>query len=132
MPRLGFEPLARRLLSGTGTISLNVYAYNGTAEVGARADWWVFGEFDYGTGHAFTDACGHVDLTGVPAATSDNGEVAVSMTNAENSLYDLGGSSWGDTGWSGGLQPGQLPLTLVKSTDNNWNYWNLPGCASGR
>ena len=38
---LRYEPLARRILSGTGTISLNVYSYAGQPEVNARADWWV-------------------------------------------------------------------------------------------
>ncbi|HEX5642340.1 MAG TPA: hypothetical protein VFZ86_08385, partial [Thermoleophilia bacterium] len=33
---LKFEPLARRILTGSGAISLNVYPFNGPAEVGAE------------------------------------------------------------------------------------------------
>ena len=38
----GFEPLGRRLLSGTGTISLDVYDFSGKPEVNAAVDWSVF------------------------------------------------------------------------------------------
>jgi len=120
---VGFAPLARRILSGTGVISLNVYTFDGQPEIGATAAWLVSTDTDYGTGDAVTNASGHVDLTGVPAATADNGEVAVSVNNAENTVYDLSGMSWNDAGWSGGLQPGHLPVTVVQSSDKNWNFW---------
>lgn len=120
---LKYEPLARRLLIGSGTISLNVYSHTSQEEVGARADWLVLTDTDYGTGFGYTDVNGHVDLTGVPAATSDNGELTVSLPNAEDTLYDLWGLSWGDSGWTGALQAGRLPVTIVRSGDANWNYW---------
>ncbi len=124
---LRYEPLARRILSGTGTISLNVYSYAGQPEVNAEADWWVSTDTDYGTGYAYTDANGHVDLTGVPAATSANGEIAVFLdpaVNPDNGVYDLWNLSWPDTGWIGGLQPGRLPFTLVHDTSFGWQGWS--------
>jgi hypothetical protein len=122
---LRYEPLARRILSGTGTISLNVYTYDGQPEVNAEADWWVSTDADYGTGHAFTDASGHVDLTGVYEATSNNGEVAVYLDNTTDyGMYDLYNMSWGPTGFSGGLQPGRLPFTLVHDASFGWQYWS--------
>ena len=96
-----FVPLARRILTGSGTISLNVYSFLGQPEVGAEADWWVSTDPDYGTGSGFTDVNGHVDLTGVPPATSANGEIAVFLdpaVNPDNGAYDLWNLSWGDTG----------------------------------
>jgi hypothetical protein len=119
---LRYVPLARTL-TGTGTIALNVYTFDGLPEVAAEADWWVTEGDDWGTGHAYTDASGHVDLTDVPAATSDNGEVAVYLANPDNGMYDLWGQSWGASGWAGGLQPGRLPLTITRSGDNYYNNW---------
>jgi hypothetical protein len=122
---LRYEPLARRILSGTGIISLNVYNYSGQPEVNAEADWWVFEELDYGTGYAFTDSNGHVDLTGVPAAASANGEVAVYLDNTTDyGMYDLYNMSWGATGLIAGLQPGRLPFTLVHDTSIGWEDWS--------
>ncbi len=118
-----YEPLARRILSGTGTISLDILTYGGQPEVNAEADWWVFGDLDYGFGHANTDANGHVELTSIPAATDDNGEIAVFPDDAGNTVYDLWGLSWGDGVWTGQLQPGQLPVTVVRSSDRNWYGW---------
>ncbi len=118
-----FEPLARSL-TGSGTISLNVYTYDGTPEVGANVGWWVFGDTDYGFGTGATDDAGHVDMYGVPAATADNGEIAVFADDDASTMYDLWGLSWGASGWTGGLQPGRLPVTLVRSTDKNWNNWD--------
>ena len=121
---LKYEPLARRILSGTGTISLNVYSYDGLPEVNAEADWWVFTDTDYGLGSAVTNASGHVDLTDVPAATSNNGEVAVFLDNTTDyGMYDLYNMSWGDTGFSGALQPGRLPVTIVRSSQSGWTNW---------
>ena len=104
-----FQPLGRRLLTGTGTISLNVYTYTGQPEVNAEADWWVFGSASYETGHGYTNASGHVDLTGIPAASTQNGEIAiypVPVNATDNGWYDLYNMSWPDTGFNGGLQPG--------------------------
>ena len=120
---LRYVPLARTL-SGTGTISLNVYDFYGSPEANAEAAWWVSEGDDWGTGYAYTDASGHVDLTGVPAATSDNGEVAVFLDSPDNGAYDLWDQSWGDSGWAGGLQPGRLPLTITRSGDSYYNGWN--------
>jgi hypothetical protein len=119
---VAYVPLARRILSGTGTISLNVYTWNSLPEAGARADWWVYAD-TYVTGHGTTDASGHVDLTRVPAATTDNGEVAVALDSADNGAYDLWNMSWGDTGWSGALQAGRLPVDFVPSGQRGWNTW---------
>ena len=120
---LRYSPLARRILSGTGTISLNVYSYAGLAEVNAEADWWVSTDTDYGFGYAFTDASGHVDLTDVPEATSSNGEVAVYLDNTTDyGMYDLYNMNWPATGFIGGLQPGRLPFTLVRDA-NGWDQW---------
>lgn len=118
-----YVPLAR-MLTGTGTISLNVYQFNGTAEANAEAHWWVVEDTDSGTGYATTDASGHVDLTGVPAASSSNGEIAIWLDNADDGLYDLWNMSWPASGTSGGLQPGRLSVTMTKSSDVNWNYWD--------
>lgn len=120
---LRYVPLARTL-SGTGTISLNVYQLDGSAEVNAEVDWAVFESADMGYGYGNTDASGHIDLTGVPAASSDNGEVAVLLDNPDNGVYDLWNMSWDASGWSGGLQPGQLPMTITRSSDPYWNYWS--------
>ena len=120
---LKYEPLARRILIGGGTISLNVYPFNGPPEVGAEARWWVVEESDYGTGYGYTDADGHVDLTGVPAATASNGEITVFLDNPDNGMYDLSNAGWGASGWSGGLQPGQLPVTIVRSSQSGWTNW---------
>lgn len=117
-----YVPLARTL-TGTGTISLNVYQFDGNPEVGAEADWWVVEDTDWGTGYGYTDANGHVDLTGVPPATSDNGEIAVYLVSADDGMYDLWGMYW-DTSWIGGLQPGQLPLTITRSGMAGWNAWS--------
>ena len=122
--QIQYEPLARRILSGIGTISLNVYTYDGQPEVNAEADWWVSTDSGDGTGYAFTDPSGHVDLTGVPAAASNNGEVAVFLDNTTDyGMYDLYNMSWGDTGLNGALQPGRLPFTLVRDADG-WYRWS--------
>ncbi len=121
-----FVPLARRIPSGSGTISLNVYSFLGQPEAGAEAAWWVFTDTDYGTGSGTTDANGHVDMTGVPAATNANGEIAVFLdpaVNPDNGAYDLMNVGWSDAGWSGGLQPGRLPVTIVRSGQTGWNTW---------
>ena len=120
---LKYEPLARRILSGTGTISLNVYPFSGPAEVGAEVHWWVFEELDFGTGSGKTDTDGHIALPGVPAATASNGEITVFLDNPDNGMYDLSNLSWGATGWTGGLQPGQLPVTIVRSSQSGWTNW---------
>jgi hypothetical protein len=122
-----FVPLARRILTGSGTISLNVYSFLGQPEVGADTNWWVSTVDDYGTGSGVTDVNGHVDMTGVPAATSANGEIAVLLdpaVNPDNGAYDLWNLSWGDTGWIGGLQPGLLPVPIVRSSEAGWNTWS--------
>ena len=122
-----YVPLARTL-SGTGTISLNVYTLNGAPEVNAEADWWVYQGEDYGTGSGTTDAGGHVDLSGVPAATAYNGEIVVTpdaAANSDNPLYDLWGLDWDASGWGpAGLQPGALPLTITSSDDPHWKVWD--------
>ena len=121
-----FVPLARRIPSGSGTISLDVYSFLGQPEAGAEAAWWVFTDTDYGTGSGTTDVNGHVDMTGVPAATSANGEIAVFLdpaVNPDNGAYDLMNVGWSDAGWSGGLQPGRLPVTIVRSGQTGWNTW---------
>jgi len=120
---LTFEPLARRILTGSGTIALNVYTFNGMPEVGAEVGWWVVEELDFGTGSGSTDDNGHVDLTGVPAATAANGEIAVFLNHPDNGMYDLSNLGWGASGWSGGLQPGRLPLTIVRSSQSGWTGW---------
>jgi hypothetical protein len=118
-----YEPLARRILSGTGTISLNVYSWDSQPEVGATTDWWVVTDRDYGTGEGTTDPSGHVDMTGVPPATSDNGEITVGLDASDGGAYDLWNLSWSGTGWTGALQAGRLPITLVQSSDRYWNTW---------
>jgi len=120
---LRYVPLARTL-SGTGTISLNVYQYSGAAEVNAEADWFVYQGADSGSGYGNTNASGHVDLTGVPAASSNNGEITVFLDNPDNGVYDLWNMSWDASGWNGGLQPGQLPMTITRSSDRYWNGWS--------
>ena len=136
-PRAGSRSYHWRAASSAeaGTISLNVYSFYGQPEVGAEADWWVSTDTDYGTGYGFTDASGHVDLTGVPAATSANGEIAVFLDPAahpDNGAYDLWNLSWGDTGLTGGLQPGRLPMTIVRSGQDGWNTWSAARAGSGR
>jgi len=121
---VAYEPLARRILSGSGTISLNVYSWNSQPEVGATVDWYVFTDTpDYGTGAGTTDGSGHVDLTGVPAANSDNGEISVALDATDDGAYDLWNMSWGDTGMIGALQAGRLPVTLGRSSQGGWNTW---------
>jgi hypothetical protein len=119
-----YAPLAKRLLSGTGTISINVYSWAGLPEVGASTSWWVFSGADYGTGEGTTDSSGHVEMTGVPAATDQNGEIAVAIDATDRGAYDLWNLGWSDTGWIGGLQAGRLPVTFVPSTDSGWNSWS--------
>ena len=120
---LRYVPLARKL-SGTGTISVNVYQFDGSPEVNAEAEWVVFasGGMAYGSGN--TDASGHVDLPDVPAASSDNGEITVFLDNPDHGVYDLWNMSWDASGWNGGLQPGRLPMTITRSNDPNWNGWD--------
>lgn len=120
---LKYEPLARRILTGSGTINLSVYSYLGEEEVGATAQWLVMTDDDYGTGYGTTDADGHVELTGVPAATGSNGEITVFLDNPDNGMYDLSNLGWGDGGWSGALQAGRLPVTIVRSSQSGWTGW---------
>lgn len=118
-----YVPLARRVLSGTGAININVYSAVSQPEAGATVDWWVFTDTDYGTGRGTTDADGHAELPGVPAADSQNGEIAVDLASADDGYYDLWNLSWPATGWIGALQAGNLPVTLVRSDDTAWNTW---------
>ena len=78
---------------------------------------------DWGTGYGYTDTAGHVDLTGVAAATSDNGEIAVYLAGADDGMYDLTGMYW-NASWTGALQPGRLPLTITRSSLVGWNGWS--------
>lgn len=101
-----------------------MYTYDGQPEVNAEADWLVFTDTDYGFGYASTNASGHVDLTGVPEATSKSGEVTVYLDNTSDyGMYDLNNMSWPATGFNGGLQPGRLPFTLVRD-DDGWYPWS--------
>jgi len=118
-----FVPLARRVLTGTGVISLNVYTWDSQPEVGAAVGWLVQTDTDSGTGQGTTDSNGHVDMTGVPAATSENGEIAVALNSGDQGSYDLWNMTWGAGGWTGGLQAGNLPVTFVRSSDAAWNSW---------
>lgn len=121
---MGYLPLARRLAgSGAGTISLNVYAWNGIAEAGAATDWYVYTDTGYTTGGGTTDANGHVEMTGVLAADADNGEITVDLAAGDDGWYDLWNLSWPSTGTDMGLQAGNLPVTLVRSSDGAWNTW---------
>jgi hypothetical protein len=119
---LRYVPLARTL-TGTGTISLHVYQFDSSPEVNAEADWFVVEGADVGTGYGYTDASGDVTLTGVPAATSGNGEVAVFLDNPDYGMYDLSGVTWDASGTNIGLTPGHLPIIIHQSSDRNWNYW---------
>jgi hypothetical protein len=123
---LRYIPLARTL-TGTGTISLNVYTFSGLPDVGAETVWWVTDGAETGTGSGTTDASGQVTMTDVPAATSSNGEIAAfpnPTTNPDNPVYDLWGLDW-DTVWGpAGLQPGHLPLTITRSGDSDFNDWD--------
>jgi hypothetical protein len=118
-----YVPLARRIITGTGAINITVYASNGQPEAGATVDWWVFTDTDYGTGEGTTDSSGHAELPGVPAADSENGEIAVDLASGDDGYYDLWNHSWSATGWTGALQAGNLPVTLVRSADTAWNSW---------
>ena len=69
-----YEPLARRILSGTGTISLNVYNYDGSRRSTPRPTGGSPPTPTTAPATRTPTRADHVDLTGVPAATSDNGE----------------------------------------------------------
>jgi hypothetical protein len=119
---LRYVPLARTL-TGTGTISLHIYQFDASPEVNAEADWLVVEGADVGAGHGYTDASGDVALTGVPAATSGNGEIAVFVDSPDNGMYDLWNLTWDAGGTNIGLAPGHLPMIIHRSSDRNWNYW---------
>jgi len=69
---LRYVPLARTL-SGTGTISLNVYQYSGAAEVNAEADWFVYQGADSGSGYGNNERQRPRRPHGRAAASSNNG-----------------------------------------------------------
>ena len=120
-----FEPLARRILSGAGTISLNVYTYDSQPEANAAVRWQVITDTDSGSGSGTTDTNGHIDLSGVPAATNADGQITVVPVTTPSTEYDLTHLSWDDTGWSAGVQPGRLPMTLVRSSQRGWDTWKV-------
>jgi hypothetical protein len=115
-------PLGRSL-TGTGTLSLNVLTFGGSAEVGAGVGWDVFTDTGFGFGSSTTDASGHIDFTGVPAASA-NGELFIGPAS-ENALYDLFGLSWPAAGMTPpSIQPGHMPVTITRSSDSGYNDWS--------
>jgi hypothetical protein len=116
-----FVPLARTL-TGTGIIDLNVYTYLSQPEVAATVGWWVYTATDSGQGDGVTDVNGNVRLENVPGAPQGNGEVFV--YTADGRLYDIWNWGWPDTGFTGAIQPGQMDMSITRSTDGNWNYWD--------
>jgi hypothetical protein len=110
------------VLSGTGVVKVNLYDSWSAPQVGAKVAWWVWGATDYGTGNGLTDSSGHVELGGVPAAGTGEGEIVVTPASGDY-YYDLWNMSWPAEGTDMGIQPGRQAVTIIAGGD--WaSYWS--------
>ena len=109
-PRLLSDPLG--VLTGTATIKVHVYRQDGNPQVGAEVAWGVFTDTDGASGSGPTDADGLAQFTGVPAASSNNGEITITPA-AGDLYYDIWNLSWPDAGFDAGYQPGAIQMDLL-------------------
>jgi hypothetical protein len=115
-----YVPLARTL-SGSGTLALAIAAVDGQPEASADVIWGVQTSTDFASGEGTTDSGGLVNLPGAPAADA-NGEIVV--LPAGDYLYDLSGLTWPAEGLTATVQPGQMPVTILRSTSSTFNTWS--------
>lgn len=78
----------------------------------ATVSWFVGTATDYGTGQSSTDANGHAELSGVPAAAG-NGEIDVMSAAPGAYFYHLTAMDWPAAGTALTITPGRQAVTLT-------------------
>ncbi len=106
-----YVPLARTL-SGTATVLVHAYNYDGTPIYPGTVGWSVDTGTDAAFGFKDTDATGLATLSPLPAAGTGQGEIVV-FPNTGDFWFDVTNLSWPATGTDMGLQPGKVGMQLT-------------------
>jgi hypothetical protein len=104
-------------LAGSATLKIHVLGFWSDPNVGAHVGWFVGTDTDHASGIGVTDGNGLVTFTGVPAASTSNGEIAVAPVSTDMYdyvFYDLWNLGWSDpAGIDMAVQPGSVSLDVT-------------------
>ena len=132
--RRALAPRQSALDAATGTITLHVYDFLGQPAVGADVFWSNGPDGNLGDSGTVVNADGSYLFSGVPAVAGD-GQIGAILPAGAALTYT--NQSWPAEGTDVGIQPGHLPLTVMRggpwydATDPSYDFNELDAQVTG-